>query len=193
MANTRKKLMDLLYKPFLQYKINKLSDTGDIADHLIANGVTVGKPLAQFLHPVDVYSGLKAKYLVFKGDTGEKLENCFVLRPEKDPAAVEALRAYARATGNQTLAEDIYNWVGRGEPVQRWIPVTEDLPKLIPCSAGTGYSEAVNVLTSGRKVLTAIWDGTDFIANAEFWEAEGEEITHWTPVLLPLPEPPKET
>lgn len=75
---------------------------------------------------------------------------------------------------------------------RRWIPVTERLPKLIPSCAGTAYSEAVNVLTTGRKVLTAIYDGTDFIADAEFWDAEGEEITHWTPVLLPLPEPPKE-
>ena len=75
---------------------------------------------------------------------------------------------------------------------QRWIPVTERLPKLIPSCAGTAYSEAVNVLTTGRKVLTAIYDGTDFITDAEFWDAEGEEITHWTPVLLPLPEPPKE-
>lgn len=74
---------------------------------------------------------------------------------------------------------------------KRWIPVTERLPNLIPCDAGTAYSEAVNVLTSGRKVLMAIWDGTDFIADAEFWEAENEEITHWVPVLLPLPDPPK--
>lgn len=80
----------------------------------------------------------------------------------------------------------------RGQEERRWIPVTERLPKPIPCSAGRAYSESVNVLTSGHKVLTAIWDGTDFIADAEFWEAEGEEITHWTPVLLPLPEPPKE-
>ena len=72
-----------------------------------------------------------------------------------------------------------------------WIPVTERLPDTIPCSVGTAYSEAVNVLTTGRKVLTAIWDGTDFIADAEFWEAENEEITHWTPVLLPLPDPPE--
>ena len=79
-----------------------------------------------------------------------------------------------------------------GVTVQEWIPVTERLPKLIPCSAGTAYSEAVNVLTTGRKVLTAIYGGNDFIADAEFWDAEGEEITHWTPVLLPLPEPPKE-
>lgn len=75
---------------------------------------------------------------------------------------------------------------------RRWIPVEERMPKLIPCSTGTEYSEAVNVLTSGRKVLTAIWDGTDFIADADFWDAEDEEITHWTPVLLPLPEPPED-
>ncbi|MBQ8797207.1 MAG: hypothetical protein IJZ56_03315 [Oscillospiraceae bacterium] len=78
------------------------------------------------------------------------------------------------------------------EKVPQWIPVTEWLPDTIPCGAGTAYSEAVNVLTSGRKVLTAIWDGTEFIADAEFWEAYGETITHWTPVLLPLPEPTKE-
>lgn len=80
----------------------------------------------------------------------------------------------------------------REQEQRRWIPVTERLPKLIPCSAGTAYSEAVNVLTSERKVLTAIWDGTDFIADSDFWDAEDEEITHWTPVLLQLPEPQKE-
>ena len=81
--------------------------------------------------------------------------------------------------------------IDSGVTVQEWISVDERLPDLIPCNAGTAYSEAVNVLTSGRKVLTAIWDGTDFIADANFWDAEGEEITHWTPVLLPLPQPPK--
>lgn len=75
---------------------------------------------------------------------------------------------------------------------RRWIPVTEQKPDLIPCNAGTAYSEAVNVLTSGRKVIEAIWDGTDWIGPFDFWEAFGEEITHWTPVLLPLPEPLKE-
>ena len=80
----------------------------------------------------------------------------------------------------------------REQEERRWIPVAERLPKLIPSCAGTAYSEAVNVLTTGRKVLTAIYDGNDFIADAEFWDAEGEEITHWTPVLLPLPESPKE-
>ena len=67
--------------------------------------------------------------------------------------------------------------------------IREQKPDLIPCNAGTAYSEAVNVLTSGRKVIEAIWDGTDWIGPFRFWDAEGEEITHWTPVLLPLPEP----
>lgn len=74
---------------------------------------------------------------------------------------------------------------------RRWIPVGERLPDLVPCGAGTAYSEAVNILTSERKVLTAIWDGIDFVADAGFWGADGVVITHWTPVLLPLPEPPE--
>ena len=94
-----------------------------IADRLIANGVTVqdGKPLEEFLHPVDSYKGLKAKYLVFKADTGKMVDNCFILRPGKDAAAVEALRAYAKVTDNETLAKDIYNWVGNGVTVQEVI------------------------------------------------------------------------
>lgn len=82
--------------------------------------------------------------------------------------------------------------LARVKAERRWIPLTERLPDLIPCSAGTAYSEAVNVLTNGRKVLTAIWNGHTFLCDADYWEAWGERITHWTPVLLPLPEPPKE-
>ena len=82
--------------------------------------------------------------------------------------------------------------IANGVTVQQWIPVSERLPDTIPNSAGTAYSDAVNALTSERKVITAIYDGKDFIGDAEFWEAEDEEITHWTPVLLPMPELPKE-
>lgn len=55
--------------------------------------------------------GLIVKYDVRKVDTGELVNNCFVLRPDKDPNAVIALRTYAEVTGNATLREDIHNWL----------------------------------------------------------------------------------
>ena len=130
----KEKLVEIIkfYADFLS------QDTIDaIVDSIIAEGVTVqeGKPLEAFLHPIDAYKGLKAKYLVFKADTGEKVDNCFILRPDKDPVAVEAIRAYASATDNETLAEDIYNWVGKGEPVQEWISVKDRLPTFYDADA----------------------------------------------------------
>jgi hypothetical protein len=97
----------------------------------------------------------------------------------------------ARYWGSNTSEEIADRLIANGVTVQEWISVDERKPDLIPCGAGTAYSEAVNVLTDGRKVLTAIWNGSYWICDAEFWDAEFEEITHWTPVLLPLPEPPK--
>ena len=67
------------------------------------------------LAPIEKYKGLKRKYIVFKSDTGEPVENCFVLRPDIDPAARAALRAYAQATTNKTLAADILIWIGDKE------------------------------------------------------------------------------
>lgn len=68
------------------------------------------------------------------------------------------------------------------EPVQEWISVKDRLPDLIPCNVGTAYSEAVIAWTSGRKAMIAVWDGIDWIAPFDYWEAWGEEITHWMPL-----------
>lgn len=35
----------------------------------------------------------------------------FMLKPGSDPAAVEALRAYAHATSNMALANDLRQWI----------------------------------------------------------------------------------
>lgn len=174
------------------------------ADFLIANGVTVqeGKPLEAFLHPIDAYKGLKAKYLVFKADTGEKVDNCFILRPDKDPVAVEAIRAYASATDNETLAEDIYNWVGKGGPVQdatdnnvgrKWISVKDRLPQEDEPEATT--CEQVQVLLDNGVVSTG-WCNRYF----KLWWHLNYGETHFvfydyehTPVIAwqPLAQPPK--
>ena len=92
------------------------------------------------------------------------------------------------ATYQDAMLAEAEHLIANGVIIQRWIPVEEQLPPMVPSNAVTAYSEAVNVLTSGRKVLTAIWGGEDFIADAEFWGAEDETITHWMPVLLPMPD-----
>ncbi len=76
----------------------------------------------------------------------------------------------------------------RAQQGAKWISVKDRLPELIPCTAGTAYSEAVIVWTSGRKAMIAVYDGIDFMCAADYWDADGEMITHW----MPLPEPPKE-
>lgn len=53
--------------------------------------------------------GLHAKYEVRKD--GETVEDCFVLEPEDDSAAREALIRYAEETDNEDLAEDLREWV----------------------------------------------------------------------------------
>lgn len=72
--------------------------------------------------------------------------------------------------------------------MSEWISVKDRLPDLILCRAGSAYSDAVIVWTSGRKAMIAIYDGIDFLCAADYWDAFGEEITHW----MPLPEPPNE-
>lgn len=62
-------------------------------------------------------NGLYDKYLVVKKVDGTTVTGCFILRPENDPAAVIALQAYADATKNKRLADDLYKWVGR--PMQK--------------------------------------------------------------------------
>lgn len=53
--------------------------------------------------------GLYEKYTVLK--EGKPQRNCFVLKPRSDPAARAALEAYADATDDERLAEDIREWL----------------------------------------------------------------------------------
>ena len=64
------------------------------------------------LTPKDPRDGLYRKFVVLKADTGEEIQDrFFVLRPERDPAAVAALLAYSDATKNIALSADILGWV----------------------------------------------------------------------------------
>jgi hypothetical protein len=55
--------------------------------------------------------GLKVKYNVTKVEDGSVINNCFVLRPDKDKFAKEALLKYAEVTDNKLLTLDILNWL----------------------------------------------------------------------------------
>ena len=65
----------------------------------------------------DENRGLYSKYNVTKAN-GDPLDgDCFVLRPDRDPAAWYALSAYAAYTPNYELARDIRTWLkGIGKP-----------------------------------------------------------------------------
>lgn len=81
-------------------------DIEEILDHFDDGSV----PVIELL-PQENTDGLKRKYIVLKSDTGELVDDCFVLRPDKDTAAIYALNAYANSTGNRELAKDIKAWI----------------------------------------------------------------------------------
>lgn len=60
--------------------------------------------------------GLYGKYIITKADGTPVTDRCFVLKPDKDPAAVAALQAYAAATDDEQLRDDLYAWVGMPAP-----------------------------------------------------------------------------
>lgn len=66
----------------------------------------------------------------------------------------------------------------------RWIPVTERLPEV---HQNTRKSEAMLVYTRRKLFMVAVWNGIDWLAPMDFWDAWGDEIVYW----MPLPEPPE--
>lgn len=67
----------------------------------------------------------------------------------------------------------------------RWIPVTERLPEV---HQNTRKSDAMLVYTRRKLFMVAVWNGIDWLAPMDFWNAWGDEIVYW----MPLPEAPKE-
>mgnify|MGYP006276660821 FL=1 len=57
--------------------------------------------------------GLYGKYEV--SEDGNPVGECFVLEPDSDHAAREAIRAYAAATENEDLADDLDEWMDQLE------------------------------------------------------------------------------
>ena len=75
-------------------------------------GATANEGIVGVSPTDDKRSGLKQKYRVYKVDDNAPVEDCFVLRPGKEPAARIAMEAYAKATENKVLAKDILAAIG---------------------------------------------------------------------------------
>lgn len=97
----------------------------------------------------DKPDGLRQKYRVYKAKDNTPVEDCFVLRPEKDPAARIALEAYAKATENKVLAEDILAAIGDSGRVM-----------VLPCKVG----DTVWYVTTAGILRFAI---TNFVKNCD--------------------------
>lgn len=63
--------------------------------------------------------------------------------------------------------------------VPGWIPVTERLPEV---HQNTRKSDAMLVYTRRKLFMVAVWNGIDWLAPKDFWNAWGDEIVYWMPL-----------
>lgn len=78
----------------------------------VISGELIPMPAPQ----IDAYEGLKIKYRVFHAEDNTPVKgDCFVLRPDKDIAALVALKMYGIYTDNKQLKDDIKRWAAKIE------------------------------------------------------------------------------
>jgi hypothetical protein len=92
-----------------------------------------------------------------------------------------------REYNEDDVAEIAEHLIANGVTVQRWIPVTERLPKQWHETEEEHFGEPIEfiVLICGAKCATTLgFDGNNFF---DLDSGEIYEVSHW----MPLPEPPK--
>jgi hypothetical protein len=112
----------------------------------------------------DLERGLYVKYDVTKVSSGEVVEDCFVLRPDRDPAAIVAVREYARVTKNPKLAADILSWIGDFQPLT--------LEEVHALEKETGLD---------KRPFTWVW-----YQSLVVWDNPGMDYTSWKILQTPL-------
>lgn len=55
--------------------------------------------------------GIYDKYTVINNHTGDKVEDCFVLKPSTDKNAIKALREYANLNKNSLIGSELNEWL----------------------------------------------------------------------------------
>lgn len=112
----------------------------------------------------DGYIGLKVKYRVYKARNGEPVEDCFVLRPDKDVTARHALEAYVIHCDNEQLAYDIHQWLmelARADKIAE-LKASEKADKEKPAD-----------------LAQFVWQGFPIELGQHLWQWNGDEIREW--------------
>lgn len=116
--------------------------------------------------------GLYAKYEIRKKDTGELVEGCFVLRPDRDIAALRALETYAETTENRELAFQINLWLDHG---------IKENKKLYPDGGNCTYCDE---FTDKLKPTPFMADGSAKMCR-DCWEMTKEEYANSNGEYIP--------
>lgn len=115
--------------------------------------------------------GLYNKYKIINRETGKEVEGqYFVLKPEKDPAARAALEAYASATNNEQLEQDIYALLHGLPPIPKCDWCGEPADEL---SHPHMFDMAI-----GRKMCRVCWDHDREVYKGSY----GEDIGDFKPI-----------
>jgi len=113
----------------------------------------------------DGYIGLKVKYRVYKARNGEPVEDCFVLRPDKDVAARHALEAYIIHCDNHQFAYDICQWLME-------FARADKIAELKAAETADAEAKVMEDLSS--------LPGLPVKLGTHLWEWNGEEIREWS-------------
>ena len=108
-------------------------------------------------------------------------EKLIALLDEASLKLKELCGGYNDGTGNTVRADHL---IANGVTIQRWIPVTEQLPEM----RGDGFADAYLVTDGHLGHLAYFVDGEWFFTeNGEMKEPMFYDVTHWMP-LPPAPE-----
>lgn len=110
-----------------------------------------------------LHGWLSGKFVVKHYRRGDLLDGeAFVLVPERDPAAIVALRAYADATPDSELSDRLRAWTALFDEDSRTTPTIDDkLPSWIATLSAEVESGEIDLTTALFRIAQRVRRGMD--------------------------------
>lgn len=119
--------------------------------------------------------GLYGKYIVRKRSDNSIVTNCFVLRPDRDDAAIAAMLAYANSTDDELLAQELREWAEYEQGVK---PPVTNADRIRAMSDEELARELALIAEWDRKQLQKAKSGPGLVEFMEHWlQQPAEEDT----------------